>query len=209
MNEISGRTNINQRGFSGAANDSDGGDETFMDLTVSHAARLLLGLSSFSSVHHRTACPSRSKRVLSGDGAADGQMDAGVPRFRSASCRPQREPPQINTLKTSINHTVTWDTRPRPPSSGTRTPGTNSGKLNGFLSGWFDPQTEEDVGQRRHLQDVRRHDASDAFLLNLVCLSRKILRKEHKLWGLGCCSCGTRVLQKGHVSSTWNLPRFV
>lgn len=82
MNEISGRTNINQRGFSGAASDSDGGDETFMDLIVSHAARLLLSLSSFSSVHHRTACPSRSKRVLSGDGAADGQMDASVLRFR-------------------------------------------------------------------------------------------------------------------------------
>lgn len=38
--------------------------------------------------------------------------------------------------------------------------GTNSGKLNGFLSESFDPETEAtpglDVGQQRHLQDAER-----------------------------------------------------
>lgn len=42
--------------------------------------------------------------------------------------------------------------------------GTNSGKLDGFLSESFDPETEAtpglDVGQQRHLQDVRWYDAS-------------------------------------------------
>lgn len=69
------------------------------------------------------------------------------------------EPPQhINAMKHPISHSVTWDERLRPPSSVTRTVGTNSGKLNGFLSESFDPETEAspglDVGQQRHLQDA-------------------------------------------------------